>query len=237
MEKFYLLKPDKASRHTGDINASHKWALPGVRCPGCGASWAGAAVAYPSVSLEPLPERELFLKARPEPLEEFLRLRELVRPLVSSDAPLKPGTEFGPLMGTAIGSFGPFFFQNPWTLLVRSEVLARLEAEQLRGLNGCQTGLRFRQKAAPALLELQIEPYGRLHPDCTPPRTPPCTKCGRDAFTFPEQPILDAASLPTHTDLFRLADFETMIVGTERFVTAVQRLELGEIVFREVPVR
>lgn len=237
MERFYLLKPDKASRHTGDVNARHKWALPGVRCPECGASWAGAAVAYPGVSLASLPEHESFVKARPEPLEEFVRLRELVRPLVSPSAPLWPGTEFGPLMGTAIGSFGPFFFQNPWTLLVQQEVLERLQSEQVRGLNGCQTELRFRQKKVPALLELQVEPYGRLHPDCTPPRPPPCAKCGRDAFTFPEQPILDAASLPKHTDLFRLADFETMILGTERFVEAVQRLELGEVVFRELPLR
>ena len=54
---------------------------------------------------------------------------------------------------------------------------------------------------------------------------------------FPEDPILDAASLPAHTDLFRLSDFETIFIATERFVEAMRRLGLDEADFREVPVR
>jgi uncharacterized double-CXXCG motif protein len=151
---------------------------------------------------------------------------------------LPPGTEFGPLVGSALGSFGPFYFQNPWTLLVQRDVLERLLAEGVRGLKGCRTELRFRQKKAPDLLELQIEPHGLLHPDCIPPEDRvPCSRCGRQGFSLPDEPILDAASLPMDRDLFRLANFATMIIATERFKDAVQRLELGEIVFRELPLR
>jgi uncharacterized double-CXXCG motif protein len=142
------------------------------------------------------------------------------------------------LVGTASGSFGAFFFQNPWTLLVRSDALAKLQAESLRGLKGCRTQLRFRQKNPPELLELEIHPHGRLHPDCTPrDRPPPCPMCGRDSFRLPEELLLEAATLPADIDLFRLANFLTVLVCTERLAEAVQRLELNEIVFREVPLR
>ncbi|HSP81342.1 MAG TPA: double-CXXCG motif protein, partial [Myxococcaceae bacterium] len=97
--------------------------------------------------------------------------------------------------------------------------------------------LRFRQKNPPELLELEILPRGRLHPSCTPKRPPPCPKCGRDSFTLPEDPILDAASLPRDTDLFRLADFETVIIGSEQFVESVRRLELEDVAPRELPLR
>jgi uncharacterized double-CXXCG motif protein len=201
-------------------------------------TWAGTGRQYPGVDLSVLPERDAFVEARPEPFEEFSRLRELVRPVAPAGADLSPGAEFGPLVGSAVGSFGPFVFQNPWTLLVSREVLERLQAEGVRGLKGYRTELRFRQKKAPELLELQLEPRGLLHLDCIPPEARvPCTKCGRQGFRLPEEPILEAASLPEDIDLFRVANFATILVGTERFRDAVQRLELDGIVLRELPLR
>ncbi len=238
MTKFYRAQEDKDSRYTGTINAGHRWGLPGVHCPTCGATWAGGVDAYPSVDLSRLPNHQEYEEPRPEPFEEFARLREQVLPLLPPGTPLLPGSSFGPLEGTATGSFGAFTFQNPWTLLVRSDALAKLQAEGLRGLKGCPTRLRFRQKKPPSLLELEIHPHGRLHPDCIPQnRPPPCPTCGRDAFRLPEDILLEAASLPAHADLFRLANFLTVLICTERFAQAVQRLELDDIVFREVPLR
>jgi uncharacterized double-CXXCG motif protein len=122
--------------------------------------------------------------------------------------------------------------------LVRRDALERLQAEGVRGLLGCRTELRFRQKDPPELLELQIEPCGRLHRDCIPPDLPlPCPTCGRVGFRLPEQPILDAASLPTDLDLFRVGNYATVIVGTERFMATVRRLELDGLTFRELPTR
>ena len=194
--------------------------------------------AYPGVDLSSLRERGEYEKPRPEPFDEFVRLRELVRPLVPPGGQLLPGAKFGPLVGTATGTFSPLFFYYVEMPLIHREVLERLQAEGVRGLRGFQTELRFRQKKHPELLELEILPHGRLHPECTPPdRRPACPKCGCDNFTFPDEPILDAASLPNHTDLFRLSDFETIFIATERFVEAVRRLELDELAIREVPVR
>ncbi len=238
MTRFYWLREAKDPRYTGGLNASHKRGLPGLHCHFCGATWAGSASAFPSVDITVLPECAEFEEARPEPFEEFVRLRELVRPLVPPGAQLFPGANFGPLEGTASGSFGQFFLQSPWMPLIRREALERLQATGLQGVRAFPTKLRFRQKNPPELLELEIAARGKLHPDCFPPNTPaPCEKCGRLGIRMPEDMLLDGASLPEQLDLFRLANFETVLVGTERFVNAVRQLGLDGIDCRELPVR
>lgn len=223
-------------RFTGEYNASHKWNLPGVHCPLCDASWGDNSEAYPCVDLSSLDERAAFSARLEEDSAEFERLREWVRPLVPPGSPLRPGTALGPLVGSARGSFGQLVMQYDSTLLVRREALEQLQAEGLRGLKGCRAELRFRQKNAPELLELQLEPRGLLHPACLPPdREPPCAKCGRRGLTRPEEPILDAASLPSDRDVFRLADMGTLIAATERFVDTVRRLGFEEVRFQELP--
>ncbi|WNZ61244.1 double-CXXCG motif protein [Myxococcus sp. MxC21-1] len=239
--RVFELSQDSAMwpRINGSFNAAHKWGLPGLAgCPGCGVTWASSGHQYPAVDLSNLPAQSEFLKARPEPFEEFARLRELVRPLAPPGALLPPGTVFGPLVGTASGRFADFETQGSMLLVVRREALERLQMEGVCGLVGCKTELRFRQKDPPELLELQLEPRGQLHPDCYPPELPPpCDTCGRFKLTLPDAPILDAASLPTDRDVFRVGNFATVMVGTERFKEAVQRLELEGITFRELPTR
>ncbi|WP_163997120.1 double-CXXCG motif protein [Pyxidicoccus caerfyrddinensis] len=241
MARFFELLQDEAvvrERYSGEFDAAHKWGLPGANCHTCGAIWGVAGHQYPAVDLSQLPERKEFEEARPEPFSEFARLRELVRPLAPPNSWLPPGTTFGPLVGRAFGKFGPFTSQGNITWLVLREALERLQAEGVRGLVGCRTELRFRTKTPPDVLELQIEPWGRLHPDCIPPDVPPpCPTCGRHGFRLPDEPILDTASLPTELDLFRVGNFSTVIVGTERFMETVRRLELDGITFRELPTR
>ncbi|WP_164010654.1 double-CXXCG motif protein [Pyxidicoccus trucidator] len=240
MTRYFLLGEDGAAtaRHKGDFNAGRRWGLPGARCADCGVTWASAGHRYPAVDLSQLPERGEFEVPRPEPFAEFARLRELVRPLAPPNATLPPGTGFGPMVGTARGDLGPLAWQGDYLLLLRRDTLERLQAEGIRGLLGARTELRWRQKNPPEMLELQLEPLGQLHPDCIPPdEPPPCQTCGRFGLTLPDEPILDAASLPTDRDLFRVGNFATLIIGTERFMEAVRRLELDGITFRELPAR
>ncbi|WP_257463226.1 SitI6 family double-CXXCG motif immunity protein [Archangium lipolyticum] len=240
--KFYRIQGDKAPRYTGNLNAAHKWGLPGSEpCPICGLRGGSTAVVYPSVDLSILPEEEQkkLSDPRPVPYEEFVRLRELVRPLAPPGAVLKTGTEFGPLTGTATGHFGQLFMQNPWSLYVRREALEKLRAAGVRGLHGCPLNVRFRQKNHPELLDMQLELRGRFHPDCLPPnREPPCPSCGLDkGYKLPQPPILATASLPEDLDVFRLADWSTLIIASERLVDAVKRLELDGVVFQELETR
>ena len=66
---------------------------------------------------------------------------------------------------------------------------------------------------------------------------PPCPAFGLHAFRLPDEPLLEAASLPIDRDLFRVGNFATMLIGTEPFIAAVHRLELDGIPFRELPPR
>ncbi|MBZ4417860.1 double-CXXCG motif protein [Myxococcus sp. RHSTA-1-4] len=240
MTRYFWLREDETAtaRFSGSFDAAHAWGLPGVQCPGCGATWSSWGHHYPNVDLSQLPERREFENPRPEPFPVFARLRECVRPLAPPNVELPPGTALGPLEGRASGEFGPFTWQGTSLLLVRRDALERLQAAGVQGLLGCRTELRFRQKNPPALLDLQIEPRGRLHPDCIPPDVPPpCAICGRHAFSRPDEPILDAASLPGGLDLFRVGNFATMIIGTARLRDAVHSLELPGIAFRELLAR
>jgi uncharacterized double-CXXCG motif protein len=238
--RFYWLRDVPHPRYSGGHDYGHKWSLPGAHCPVCHASWSVTANDYPSVDLSHLPtlEQEKYSARQEKDYAEFERLREQVRPLVPSGVPLWPGTSFGPMDGTARGEFGPLVLHHPWTLLMRPEPLQRLQAEGLRGLKGCRTGLRFRKKNPPELLELELMPRGQFHSACLPERPPACAKCGLESFARPEEPILEGSTLPRDLDLFRLADFETMIIGTERFVEAVRRLGYEQdIAFLELPTR
>jgi uncharacterized double-CXXCG motif protein len=237
--RYYLVDDIRAPRYSGSYDASHKWCLPGVHCPLCDAIWSMGSDAYPSVDLSHLPDQSKYAARLEKNYAEFERLREQVRPLVPPGVPLWPGTYFGPLQGTAQGEFGPFFMYYSWRLLVRREALEQLQAQGVRNLKGCRTELRFRQKNPPELLDLELLPRGQMHPDCLPAdRPPPCSKCGRKGWKRPEEPILDAGSLPKELDLFRIGDFMTMIVGTERFVETARRLGYEQdIVFRELPLR
>jgi uncharacterized double-CXXCG motif protein len=239
--KFYRVAEDETLGYTGDLsNAGYKWGLPGMHCPNCGTVGGWTGLLYPCVDLSGLPAGELkkLSDGWPVPFEEFERRRELVRPLAPSHALLKTGTEFGPLTGRGSGTFGQLFMQNPWSLFARREALERLQGAGLRGLQGCPVDVRYRTKNPPDLWSLQLVACGQLHPDCLPrDRKPPCPYCGRDGIRLPEPYWLDAASLPEHLDVFRLADFTTQIIATQRMVDAVKDLKLDGVVFREVDAR
>ncbi|HZH74918.1 MAG TPA: double-CXXCG motif protein [Archangium sp.] len=117
------------------------------------------------------------------------------------------------------------------------EALEKFQAAGLQGIEGCRTELRFRQRTSPELLELEILPLGRTHPDCLPPeRSPPCSRCHRLGLSLPDELLLDARTLPNDRDLFRLEDFSGVIVRTERFVEACVRLGLDGVAFKPLPM-
>lgn len=151
---------------------------------------------------------------------------------------LEPGARFGPLMGTGSGHFGQLFMPVPWSLYVRREALEKLREASVQGLHGCPIDVRFRVKRPPHLLELQLEMYGEFHPDCLPPdRKAPCPTCGNDFLKLPDQPILAAQSLPAALDVFRLVQWSTLIIASERLVDAARRLDLDGVSFEELEAR
>ncbi len=241
--RFYSLVRASNPRFSAYYTDDRRWGLPGTQCPVCHAIWSTAADAYPSVDLSHLPphEQKKYVDPFEENYSEFERIREQVRPLAPPGVHLWPGTGFGPMTGSARGQFAPLSLTHPWTLLLHREPFERLKAEGLRGLKGVRAELRFRKKNPPELLEMELLPRGRVHPDCLPADLPaPCPKCERVGGKRPDESemILDATTLPADLDLFRLEDFMTTIIVTERFVEAVRRLGYEQaIVFHELPTR
>ncbi|GHG79286.1 double-CXXCG motif protein [Comamonas sp. JC664] len=235
----YKLEPDVAAGFTGHLRATHPWFLPGLEnCSGCGQTWSTTGLEYPCVDLTEFPHQAQYRQPRAEPQDVLTRLTEQLRSWLPAGLLLEPGASFGPMTGTARGLFGEIHLPVPWTLCMYREALERLQASGIHGLQGCRLNVRHRDEQAPELWELQLEHHGHFHPDCLPAdRKPPCPRCGVESYDLPDPYLLDAQSLPTPVDLFRLADWPTLILATQRFVDTVQQLELDGVVFREVPVR
>lgn len=226
MTCFYEIRRSAQPTWSGSYRAERRWSLPGVEeCPGCRATWSGF-LAYPAVDLSGLAEAHELEEARPAPFDEYARLRERVRPFCPSDARLEPGTEFGPLVGSARGKWGPFTLGDLSTLFVREDALQGLA--DARGI--VPVWPQLRRALVPRVAELQLLPRGRLHPDCLPPDWPtPCAMCGRTGGVLPKHYWLQPDSLPTDLDAFRLEDAPGTIVVSEQFANVVQHFEPGDI--------
>ncbi|MBZ4419282.1 double-CXXCG motif protein [Myxococcus sp. RHSTA-1-4] len=239
--KFYVVEEDISPPYTGDIDGTHKWALPGRElCPTCHAGGGIGGLNYPCVDLSALPARELETLSGPGPIAraEFERLLDLVRPFAPPGAWLVSGVGFGALSGKGSGHFGQLVAFYSTDLLVRGEALVKLREAGLNGLeHACPIHVRFRGKSPPEFLEVQLELHGHPHRDCVSPKSkPPCPTCGYEDIRYLTPIILEAASLPEHLDVFRLGK-HLDIIASERFVEAVKRLELGGAKFREVEAR
>ena len=218
----------------GEIHGSHRWGLPGVRCPVCHQTWSNTGLEYPSIDLSDLPEEPLFREPRAESLEEFLRLKDLIRSAFPLVKKLRPGTSFGPLVGEVKGEFSGFVWNMPWTLMLTGEALRGLRSKKLFIPIQVPPILKVRGKA-PEIFELEIPPCGKLLNGVYPPEDLRyCYACGRDAATMPPRLIVEYSSIPQETDLFRLSNFTTLILATERFVKAVGDLNIAGAFFEAV---
>src|SRR5437879_13823878 len=86
-----------------DLTAAHRWVLPGIKCPRCGA-WATFGAQYPSVDLSGLPNLHLYESSGPLEPELFDEVRAPLIPLMPDRSLPGPGTMFGPMSGRAKGS-------------------------------------------------------------------------------------------------------------------------------------
>jgi uncharacterized double-CXXCG motif protein len=221
-------------RHwSGGLSAEHAWSLPGVECPTCHETWSGQ-LALPSVTLSSLPEQDAFLEPRVEPHAEYARLAALVQPLLPPGLLPEPGMQFGPLRGTARGTWGPLSSRFGWEVLVTQGALTHLQAEGIRGLVPVHTELHGLDNGL-ALLELEPPLRGRLHRDSLL-EGPKCLTCGGSEVRIAPEPWLDGDALPHDVDLFRPANGSTFIFVTERFVEAIQAMEPSDVSFREASV-
>ncbi|RKH71397.1 SitI6 family double-CXXCG motif immunity protein [Corallococcus aberystwythensis] len=234
--RFYQLQrpaPSTPRHWSGSLSAEHVWSLPGVECPTCHETWSGQ-FALPSVDLTSLSERDLLVEPRVEPYPEYERLASLVQPLLPSGLPPEPGMQFGPLRGTALGSFGPLSARYGWEVLVTQEALRHLRAMGIRGLVPMRAELQGLE-AGVVLYELELPLRGLLHSEAVL-TGPPCPTCGWHEVRISPTPSLDGDALPHDVDLFRPKNGSTYTFVNERFVEAIAALGPSDVTFREAQV-
>lgn len=229
----FELVPDES--YDVEIEAEHRWGLPGVKCDACGATWSNVGVAYPAADLSRLPNSERYTNAWPVAWNEFVEIRNAVVPLLPPNAIAPPGTELGPLVGSARGTFPEIVWRNSWTMLMHGGFLDPIREMGIRPLVGGKAVLAGHQDL-PEFVELQLEPHGRLDRESLGP-TSSCTKCGRLAITRPSRVVIERASIPTDHDIFRLADLTTMVVATDRAIDVLTGLNLRGFRFQEAPLK
>lgn len=237
--RLFRLYPDDARwgrQFEYEIEASHMWGLPGIRCSACGRTWSTTGIAYPALDLSKLPSVERYSQASPVAVEEFQKICAPILSLLAVEFVLPPGAEFGPLVGRARGRFGDFAWVNPWTMLIRREALLRLASEGIQLPKFGIPQLDFLPEQPIDLLEIQIEPLARLSVrSFVPVELLPCSACGYDARKV-QHVIVSRGSIPSHVELFRLLDFPTAILATEHFVEVVQKLNMTDILAKEVEI-
>jgi len=216
-----------------EIDARHRWTLPGLKCEVCGDTWATTGVEYPTVDISAEPYAKEYEKGWPVSLPEFKERRARIRSYFREDALLPPGAEFGSLEGKATGRFPDFVWFVPWTLLLKRAAYEQLRSYGVALPQAVAPQLRFSKNSPADLVELEIEPIALLADESFLLNGEPCAGCGREARRV-NLPVVSTSSLPQHVDLFRPRNFPTYILGNERFKEAVEALSLKGIVFSEL---
>ncbi|NLS76580.1 MAG: hypothetical protein GXY76_04880 [Chloroflexi bacterium] len=233
----YRLKPDDDNWEMRyGLLASHKWHLPGVKCPRCG-TWAVVGVAYPAVDLSVLSCEAKYRKARAASLEEYQRLRDAVLPLVPKGSLVVPGTSLGPLTGEARGRFGSFAWIGSWTMLVQAEVIPQLEAVGVKLPVSAPAELHSRAGSRHCFVEFQLMCDALLAAVSFRAEVmkPPCSVCGREAAVL-DRVVVEESTVPREVDLFRPRNHPAVVLATERFADAARQLGLTNIVLERVDV-
>ncbi|MCP3105569.1 double-CXXCG motif protein [Myxococcus sp. K15C18031901] len=218
-------------RERWSLHAKRRWGLPGAECPQCFHGGSAFGHAYPSVDLSGLHQEREYRKARLAPWDEYVRLRDLVRPLLPAGVPLLPSLDMGPLVGAVRGRPPPVVLEPAWTLLVQPEAVERLLAAGLRGINPQHTALKV-GRDVPPMFELELVAGGDYAPEIRPaPVGAPCPLCSTQPTTARPSPWwLDSASQP-NADVFRFREVPAAIIATERFVEVVRSMG-GDIRFK-----
>jgi uncharacterized double-CXXCG motif protein len=238
--KWYRVEPDGDYPHNYLLDASHKWSLPGVKCSVCGWEGSGPCPEFPTVNLPSNLDPKPYLDAWPVKPEQFRELVENLRLNIKRKIHWRPGTEFGPLEGTASGKFGDITWLEPGTMLFSLETLERLNGFDIGTLTLSEPNIQSRSKKSFNFREIELEPFAELDPGCLDPGSPPpCPECTiwqakiKDS-DWGGEPVIIAKTIPKNIHLTRIQEFEGYILGSEKFVDAALELQLSDLKATEI---
>ena len=235
--RIFQIREDQFRKKVGYIDAIHKWGLPGVICPVCKSTWSTVSLEYPSVDLTNFADEKLYREARPEPLNEFLRLRQKIADAFPQLPVLEPGAEFGPSVGKAVGGrLDGFVWRAWWTICLEASALEKLKDSGLSLPNSVKAELKFK-KEEQEVFEFDLPLKGKLINGVYDGiQLNYCDACGRNSASLPEEIQIGGSSVPDDTDIFRVSNFPTLILITEHFREKIADLGIKGAVFEEVKI-
>lgn len=228
----YELKETPTKPHR--IHASRQWGMPGVTCTVCGQTWGNVGLEYPSVNLTDFPYKDRFVDRWPVSTAIYQELEKLIKKAFPNIEILEPGTGFGQLVGTVEDRLEGFVWNMPWSITLTNDALQKLQASRLLLPTVVNVDLG---DDATSVLEFALPLQGHLANgvyDGT--QTAQCVGCGRDSVTLPEKILVDSRTVEGNFDIFRLRNFSTLVLVTERFVDEVKRAGIKGAIFAEVKV-
>ncbi len=231
-----IYRVDTASGSPGQvlISGEHKWILPGLICPVCGI-WGASGREFPCI--EPSREQARYFKEGPQTLGWFKDVLPKSGLRLPDGSVPGPTTEFGPLEGKVESGriVTDFVWPRSWTILVRQKVKELLAETNLR--IGCFAEARIKGSAKldEKFHELQIESGLLLDESCMERSGPDCKLCGRSPVRLGSRSLkLKKGASPLKADLFRAANFPTLIFATESFVSLAKKHSFSNVVFQPV---
>ncbi|MFM9847802.1 MAG: double-CXXCG motif protein [Hyphomicrobiaceae bacterium] len=234
MPTVYVCKPDLdgwAIRNKPDIRAAHATGVPGVDCPIEG-PWTTIGPSYPTVDVGEVKARIGNFKRGPVSPAAFESLREKLRPLLPANTWLAPGTDFGPLVGSASGTIGDFGWPSWWDVVVRESVLEAMRQDGFT-LRTRVAELEFRKKQHETLHEFEIWPTAQAVGYA---KSLPCELCGRVGGSVPDRFAVDGRSLKPDEPFQRLVQFPTCIIANEDMASFIRSRKLTDMVLQPITV-
>lgn len=232
---YFLILPDDENWGTAfndNIEANYKWTMPGVHCSICQQTWATIGVAYPMVDLTSMPIGNQLKKPRVVEIEVYEEIRKVVKKIIPDGLPILPGTKFGPVVGKITGTFGDFVWRQIWDPMIKVGSYANLVSSGLSIPSAIYP--RLQHMVQGQLFQLQIEPYGHMSSLSFINRgVTPCPKCERESRNL-EKVIVERDSVPDRLDMFRLRNYPTKILVSQRLRDSVEQFGLTNIKFEKV---
>lgn len=235
--RYFQIKEDQPRSTSSYIDATHRWALPGVECDVCMNTWSSVGSEFPSIDVSGFPFASELLEPGPLPLSEFRKLRAKVADALPKMAHLGPGSEFGASRGVAIGNgFDGFIWRAWWTICLESSALMKLEKSGLLLPVSVKAELKFKRNEH-EVFEFDLPLEGRLaNPVYDGIQLDYCSACGRDSGTLPDVPLFDIGTVSGKFDIFRVSNFTTIILVTDKFVETVRALGIDGACFEEARI-